>query len=148
MKISPSQWGPPIWKCIHYVALGYPNEPTDDIKISYIIFLTALKDVIPCKICSTHYEEYLNKFPLDDNVMSSKTTLFNWTVDLHNDVNIRSNKPTFDYDTALKLLTCEIKETPKIQEIENPSKKTNYNIYLIILIISLILIAILYKKYN
>ncbi len=147
MQISPKQWGPPFWKCIHFTALGYPNKPTDDIKIAYKNFFIALKDVIPCHICGNHYIEFINKFPLDDCVMSSKTTLFNWTVDLHNDVNVRSNKPIVNYETALKLLSEEKPKTQPIKQENYINKTFNNNIFLILIILffSLIFIVILYK---
>ena len=33
--ITPQEWGPHGWKFIHYVSLGYPENPTEEDKHKY-----------------------------------------------------------------------------------------------------------------
>ena len=32
---GPEVWGPPGWKFIHYVTMGYSNNPSDELKKKY-----------------------------------------------------------------------------------------------------------------
>ena len=34
-SIKPNIWGPHGWKFLHYVSLGYPENPTPEDKINY-----------------------------------------------------------------------------------------------------------------
>jgi hypothetical protein len=91
--IGPDAWGPVIWHALHYITLGYPEFPTDEIKEKYKQFFTLLSDVIPCSICANHYAENLIKMPLDDKTMENKESLIKWLIDVHNVVNEKKNKP-------------------------------------------------------
>ena len=33
---GPNVWGPYGWKFIHYVTLGYPNNPSNEDKLKYL----------------------------------------------------------------------------------------------------------------
>lgn len=105
MIIEPSVWGPPFWRTIHYVALGFPPDPTPHIRAGYRKFFETLGMVIPCKICSSHYDQNLRNMPLTDSVMASSTSLFEWTVALHNRVNRDHGKAAFTPEQALILLS-------------------------------------------
>ena len=49
--IKPSIWGPHGWKFMHYVSLGYPNNPTENDKLNYktlsclILYFLLLKNL-------------------------------------------------------------------------------------------------------
>jgi hypothetical protein len=78
-------WGPSLWAFIHTVSL-----------LPYIDHKTIFRNiehVIPCGLCKSTYVKYLTK--LDDTV-----DFFTWSVDLHNEVNSKLNKPLFTYDEA------------------------------------------------
>jgi len=47
MGVSPKHWGREGWKFIHWVALTYPNKPTDKDKKNYLQFFESLQDVLP-----------------------------------------------------------------------------------------------------
>ena len=93
-------WGPPMWKTIHFVALGYENKfPTPSDVIAYETFFHTLADVIPCHVCAGHYREELEDLPLKP-YLESGPTLFEWTVHLHNRVNERLGKPKWSVRKA------------------------------------------------
>ena len=104
MGLGPDIWGPHGWKFIHFIALGYPKTPTEEDKISYKTFFLLIPSILPCSICSNHYTQNLKKNPLTDQILQDRLKLFNWTVDMHNEVNKSNDKETVDYDTALKLI--------------------------------------------
>ena len=99
--MDPQIWGKHLWASIHYIALGYPDSPSDSESKSYEAFFNNLYKVLPCKSCSNHLRETLAKqHPLTSKDLVNKDALFKWTVDLHNVVNTRLKKPTMSLDEA------------------------------------------------
>ena len=135
---SPDVWGPHIWRTIHYVSLGYPENPTLNDKQIYKNFLTSLKDVLPCAMCRNHYTQLLVQHPLNDKALSSKTNLMKWCIDAHNIVNIRNNKKVYSYDEAIKNI--------KLTESCNHHNSDNKDYLFYLLIIGIIIY--IYIKYN
>jgi hypothetical protein len=172
--ITPEIWGPHGWKFIHYVTIGYPENPTHAQKEKYKAFLVLLKDVLPCSLCANHYGENLQKLPLTDEIMSSKEDLIKWGIDMHNIVNESKNKPIIKYIDARRLIDTDtqckqnVKEIVKdsqsyvetyaeVQTVKPASKKqqkpastcsSNMNIIygMIGLLVTLVFIAVIYKK--
>ena len=131
-------WGPHGWKFIHYVTLSYPiDNPSDEIKNNYKNFFTILQYVLPCKICANHYANNLISMPLTDDVLSSRENLVKWGIDIHNIVNASKNKPIMSYSDALKSINTDEK-----------CLVNNRIYYLILIVFSLIIIAVIYKKKN
>ena len=54
-SLQPQIWGPHGWKFIHYVSLGYPENPTINDKNFYKNFYYSLQDVLPCEKCRINY---------------------------------------------------------------------------------------------
>ena len=107
--IKPSAWGPGAWKLIHYAALAYPENPTNEDKQNYMNFFTSLQYILPCPACAKNFKKNLEKFPLRESLDNNKT-LFQWTVDIHNEVNKESNKKEYSYEEALEIYTKPYKE--------------------------------------
>ena len=84
--IGPNVWGPHGWKFMHYVSLGYPQQPTENDKRNYKEFYSNLKNVLPCKTCAINYERNLTELPID-NALQSRDSLVKWVIDIHNKVN-------------------------------------------------------------
>ena len=165
--IGPDIWGPVIWHALHYITLGYPDNPTDNNKEKYKQFFTLLSDVIPCSICANHFSENLLKMPLDDKVLENKESLIKWLIDVHNVVNEMNKKPIIKYEDARQMIE-EDKECkhniiyePKIKNHVNleivqentvnepKSKKVNNNnfiYYLFGFLLLIILISFIIKK--
>ena len=102
--ITPNTWGPSGWKFIHFVALGYPKNPTTEDMNSYQRFYESLQDILPCAVCSEHYKELIQQYPVSEH-LHDKHTLFKWSVDIHNNVNKRLGKSTVSYEKALSFYT-------------------------------------------
>lgn len=90
-----SAWGPPMWQTIHFVALAYRGERSDE----YVSFFESLRGVIPCRTCAEHYAQHLEQDPVKDNLKDNHA-LFDWTVRLHNAVNTRLGKREWKYNEA------------------------------------------------
>ena len=120
--IIPDVWGPHGWKFIHYVTLGYPENPTLYQKERYKTFLLLLQDVLPCSLCANHYKENLQKFPLSDDILDSRDKLIKWGIDIHNSVNELNNKPILKYIDAINIINTDVECKPNIIEIIKDNK--------------------------
>ena len=90
---SKHHWGNFLWGFIHTISLT--NE-TKSIEI-----LKNINFVIPCDACKEMYMD--NVILLEDLDLTKNLALFEWSVDLHNKVNSKLNKPMISYDQARKI---------------------------------------------
>ena len=104
--IGPNIWGPHGWNFLHYVSLGYPQEPTENDKRYYKDFYTSLQNVLPCATCQGNYKKNLSELPID-NALQSRDSLVKWVIDVHNKVNKETNKRELGYDEAIQLYLTE-----------------------------------------
>jgi len=135
---TPKDWGPHGWKFIHFVTLGYPDNPSDEDKLNYKKFLTSIKNILPCSFCSNHYKQNLIDNPLDNNALSSRINLINWGIKVHNAVNKSNGKKEYSLEEGLEIIK------------NNQDTHTNNNCIWTILIINIILFSLyyFYKKYK
>jgi len=96
-----TSWQPVTWIVMHTAANQYNEQYRDE----YINFFEALKVIIPCSICRDHYNGTISKhqFSIHENVNSDK--IFNWTVDLHNIVNMMHYKRLWSHQNARDFYT-------------------------------------------
>jgi hypothetical protein len=87
--IKTKVWGPHAWKAIHFTAIGYPLKPTKKHKSDYKNYFKYIALTLSCGLCRISFIRFLKTHPLDDKVMSSRRTLFNHTLVLHNLVNAK-----------------------------------------------------------
>jgi hypothetical protein len=136
--VSPNIWGPHAWKFIHYIILGYPNNPTNTDKENYKNFFNNLHLILPCNSCSINYKNHLIKLPLTNDILNDKNEFIKWGIDLHNIVNVMTNKKIISNDEALKLFQNDFNN--------NQNNNTNHGNHIMIIILICIIIFLLYKK--
>lgn len=168
MSIGPETWGPHIWKALHYVSIGYPENPTEGQKQKYKEFYLLLQDVLPCQLCREHYSENLKKAPLTNDILSDREKLIKWVIDIHNIVNEMNGKNKMRYQEAKTLVDtykCAhpepfksiIKNTKSVNKkqvkfrdsehfTETQENPVTMVYYLFGVLAALILIAVIYKK--
>lgn len=101
---DPTQWGPHLWTYMHYAAANYPEQPNEQEIQDMIMWLCSLPVTIPCVNCQIHYKRYIEKSkPYLYRICSNRTSLFNFLVDIHNQVNQRNNKPLVSYEDARRM---------------------------------------------
>ena len=101
-NIKPSVWGPHGWKFMHFVSLGYPENPSQEDKRQYKEFYESLQHILPCGACAQNYKLNLQRTPID-NSLDSRDTLIKWVIDIHNRVNQETGKKTLIHEEALNL---------------------------------------------
>ena len=157
MNLGPNIWGPHGWKFLHMVAIGYPNEPSEDQKKRYKSFFESIQYILPCPICSNNYKKHLKELPLTDEVLKNRQNLSHWTIDVHNIVNKEKGKKVWNYDDALLHIFNNYELTPEHENIKNENiekmdnvEKEKNNFYplwsMILLLVILVIIAVVYKK--
>lgn len=105
--MDPGVWGPHMWKSYHYIALGYPENPSQQDRHRYKQWYTTLHHVLPCSHCADHYAQHIREHPIDP-FLDSPQRLFEWTVSVHNAVNRMLKKNvqlTVDEARALYMVT-------------------------------------------
>ena len=157
MHLGPSIWGPHLWKALHMISFGYPNEPNEEEKKNYRTFFENFYQVIPCSICSNNYINNLKELPITNDTMKNQENLVKWVIDIHNIVNKELEKPIIEHDDALLLIynnfdnshkhLTQNKENERNKEIIGNKENTSYTLLsLLIIFFILISIAIVYKK--
>ena len=148
MQLGPNIWGPHLWKALHIISLGYPNEPNEEQKKNYRTFFENFYQVLPCSICSNNYKKNLKELPITNDTMKNQQNLVKWVIDVHNIVNKELGKPVIEYDDTLLLIFNNFNNSPKhLENKENTSNNTSYTLFsLLIILFILIIIAIVYKK--
>jgi hypothetical protein len=153
---GPEVWGPHGWKFIHFITLGYPNNPTEQSKRKYFEFFNSLSNVIPCVICKSHFKQNLERFPLSDKVLSNKMEFINWGINIHNSVNQETGKKMSTHKEGFDLIK---KNQDKCYQDYNSSNfienltDTNKDIYMnpilyLIIGIVILLCYLVYKLYK
>ena len=94
MGISPEKWGPYFWGVIHIGCLAGTITPE---------FISMYPSILPCRMCGSHFAELLKEHPFPDS--QDPMILFKWSVDAHNLVNIRTDKPILTVNQALSIWT-------------------------------------------
>jgi len=98
INIDATTWGPKGWFFIDTIITSYPNNPTNEDMRLFKKFLVSLKDVLPCEKCRYHYNDFLEKNPLDSDVLSSRDLLVEWILKCHNNVRKIQNKSEITLD--------------------------------------------------
>jgi hypothetical protein len=152
--MKPTIWGKYMWMSIHLIALGYPNNPTQEVKNAYYSYFNELHKVIPCVACSNNYVRHIAEMPLTEQVLSSRNNLFDWTINLHNVVNKMLGKEVISKEHAYTIFTSQItKQNDAMTNAFRSLSSQNTTMYVarkicIIMNLMLILIAIWFlRKY-
>lgn len=122
-------WTESTWQIIHmYCFLEKKKKDVIDL-------LHALAKALPCVHCSKHMVQYLKRYP------PQESSLLKWSVDFHNDVNRRTNKPMLTYEEAKKVYLNQIKNNTGCYKT-CPSNKS----IIFMTILFVILLVIVYNK--
>lgn len=158
ININPNIWGRVMWESLHYITLGYSENPTVEQKKEMYEFFMSLEKVLPCSTCRINFADHLKKYPLTNEVLASRYNLINWLIQIHNDVNIMLKKPTMTYDQVVdlylnqktneQLLDKSSDSNNLIITIHNYFKQMNAKVISILIIIVLIVLLLSILKFK
>jgi len=140
-NLNPDIWGPFGWFFNDSICLSYPENPTQNEKQHYINFFYALPYILPCTKCRNHFNQYITKYPLNDNILQSKENLIKWFLGAHNNINRINNKKLitleefylyynkkFNMDVKKDTckITCDLKQNiPNLKKVNNTNNTNN-----------------------
>lgn len=78
-ELSQGNYGPALWAELHKRALSVTSDDSE--------WLAKFERRVPCGSCRKHWLEMLQKTPPD------WTRYFGWSVDRHNEINVKLGKP-------------------------------------------------------
>lgn len=119
-------WGRAAWTWLHVVAMNYPEEPNAKERVDMRDFLQSFTLHIPCLACQRHFAKMTRaeRESADHSVYASRDAFARATVEWHNAVNRRLEKPEVQFDTFLSWF-----ESPK------PRKSSRYTASFIVLLL-------------
>ena len=87
-------WGPALWMILHSATeriglLSLTRLPQEESRI-WLGLLSSLRYSLPCPLCKKHFSSYFSSASLP---AFSKETIRRWLFDLHEKVNLYTNKP-------------------------------------------------------
>jgi hypothetical protein len=99
--LNPAIWGPHAWILLHSITLDYPDCPNNTEKQNMRNFFMSVQHVLPCLRCKKNLHNNYQKYPLTDEVLSSKSNLVRWLIDIHNEINVEKGKKKMSYEEVL-----------------------------------------------
>lgn len=100
------EWGPYLWRVLHTLAEYSGNNQTNSMMMAdemraWPLFMKALPNVLPCPDCKIHLNNWIKIHPflLPTDYSQWKQYIRLWLYTLHEDVNTRTNKLSFQFDT-------------------------------------------------
>lgn len=166
---TPEEFGRNIWDTMILVALGYPDNASNEDMNRYRLYYYFQGNVLPCPKCAFNFNLHLLKYPLDNNVFESRQSLLKWIKDLKNEVNKNIGKDEITdeafsdyinnmygseivprqnrYSIDPQSLTESYRD-PYKKRITEPFTNTEENSWIIaiIIVIIIIIIYVLYKN--
>lgn len=120
LEFDNSEWGPQFWKVLHCLAAKVGNVPNivKDQSTDFFCIMNYLGKILPCKICQSHYTDYLHKHKLTWSKVFKdgkelRTLIQKWLLELHNHIRLEKNqeiqiKTTEEYVALYS--SCSVKE--------------------------------------
>ena len=85
---DPEVWGPIFWFSLHNGASKYSDNPSNHMKEKLKGFILGIPYMIPCKECSDHARDYIDKHKDNlDNILKNNESFFKFTYDFHDNAN-------------------------------------------------------------
>jgi len=100
--IGKDKWGPIAWNILHSFSINNNKKISENKKHDYYIFYTTFVFIIPCLICSTHYEEivmYIN--PLEEEKIN-RNYIKKWVYNTHNIINELLYKKNYPFKKGIE----------------------------------------------
>jgi hypothetical protein len=137
MGINPQLWGAIFHDCMLFVALTYPEKPSQEQCTHMTSFLFGMFHSLPCELCKPHAVSYIQDTPPD---VSSRTNLLEWIITFHNNVNDRLGKKS-DWKVSDAIQSLSDRTLHLVQPKEEMVSKTYKNELIITIVVAILLIV-------
>jgi len=127
-SIGPEIWGRSFWEFLDAIVATFPKDnPSAEHKKAVYDLMQGLRYLLPCPTCRKHYNEFIQKTPLD-NVLVSRRAFVHFYFLLRKDVAMRTNKgfPIKTPDELWQNITRKlrlVKASPKLQVAQKSAVK-------------------------
>ncbi|KAI0234950.1 FAD-linked sulfhydryl oxidase ALR [Lamellibrachia satsuma] len=91
--VDVNELGRGTWSMLHTIAAYYPEVPTRKRQRDLRQFIYLFSDLYPCDTCAEDFRKQLKKSVPD---VQSGHSFSQWLCRMHNQVNVKLGKPTFD----------------------------------------------------
>jgi hypothetical protein len=88
-------WGSCGWVFLFACALTFPKDASVDVTQQFVVFYENVGNVLPCHVCSEHYNAFLKENPVD--LSDGARSLTQWLLTLRNEIDLAANKPTWSF---------------------------------------------------
>jgi hypothetical protein len=102
--MDPLIWGPGAWLFIHSITLNYPERPSIEHQTNMKNFIFSLTYLLPCEVCKYNYSKKIKKLNIN-NIVKNKSNLIKMFIDIHNEVNVQTNKKKLTQQEAINEIT-------------------------------------------
>jgi hypothetical protein len=117
--MKPEIWGPPIWLFIHSLVFKLKDEMYVYVGIQLFNMIKRITSYLPCPECSQHAVNFLSG--INTNTIKTKDELIRVLYLFHNSVNVRKNKPLYNFSDLNKY------ESVNLQQAYNNFRKVYHN---------------------
>jgi hypothetical protein len=136
-NLKPQVWGFYAWMFLYSVALGYPNNPTDDEKRAAKTTIESLRYLLPCYTCREHFSNELSSRSLDDALRCSESFVI-FLCDLENSVNERIGGPRRTCEESLVRLFNASEKKQKVSRMRAVNSNQYWHLIWIIIVVALV----------
>ena len=158
-KLDIKEWGPAGWTFLMACIFMFPKNASQETQTQYLQFFSNIGNILPCGICSEHFNKYLKDHPIP--IQQNARSLAEWLHNLHNEVNETNGEKQWPFlkmvkqympnEMAKDILDLSENEIADLNHIklEEPSNN-NYpktliivlSVIIVVLIIVLILVSL------
>lgn len=94
-EVPKPEWAHIVWSHLHIRSMCWRDHPYQHEVAEELLYLQAVFANLPCEECRKHSTEYFETHPPG---LSSRAAYIAWMYDFHNAVNVRLEKPYFDWE--------------------------------------------------
>jgi FAD-linked sulfhydryl oxidase len=141
--LDPDIWGPHYWFFLHTIAFIYPHSPNSITKKKYYEFIHNLPLFLPNNSIGNNFSNLLDEYPITA-YLDSRESLVRWIHFIHNKINEKLEKPKISLNEFYYRYYEEYK--PKDVKLKEYYRWKEKIIYFSILLISILIIVLFYKK--
>ncbi|KAI1495827.1 ERV/ALR sulfhydryl oxidase domain-containing protein [Biscogniauxia marginata] len=98
-----AELGRATWKLFHTMMARFPDDPSPDDSLALKTYIQLFARLYPCGDCARHFQKLLAQYPPQT---SSRNAAAAWACFVHNQVNERLKKPSFNCNNIGDFYDC------------------------------------------